>query len=142
MLELKGLRRNFADLEHARWNAFMCAAGFLPATIHEIKVLSKEERFIRRIHANITTREGLIRYRGIAAEISGMTEEDKDVIRYDYRLMDDVAWLLHGHGYKIVRKPSPPDWRLKIFVPSKQLLSDEVKDGTKDKLGKTDTDQK
>ena len=142
MLELKGLRRNFADLEHARWNAFMCAAGFLPATIYEIKVLSKEERFIRRIHANITTREGLIRYRGIAAEISGMTEEDKDVIRYDYRLMDDVAWLLHGHGYKIVRKPSPPDWQLKIFVPSKQLLSDEVKDGTKDKLGKKETDQK
>lgn len=140
MLERKGLRRNFADLEHTRWNAFMCASGFLPATIHEIKMLSKQERFIRRIHANITTREGLLQYRRIAAEISGSTEEDKDVIRYDYRIMDDVSWLLSKHGYKIVKKPSPPDWRLKIFVPSKQLLSDEIENETKDKPVKTDTE--
>ncbi len=30
-------------------------------------------------------------------------EESKDVIKYDYQLLDDAYWLLTKNGYKIVR---------------------------------------
>lgn len=33
-----------------------------------------------------------------------LDEEDADVIRYDYRVMDNVVWLLNKAGYKIVKK--------------------------------------
>ena len=35
---------------------------------------------------------------------SGMSEEDCDVIKYDYQLMDDAWWLLDMNGCKIIKK--------------------------------------
>ena len=31
-------------------------------------------------------------------------EVDKDVIKYDYQLLDDAYWLLSACGYKIIKK--------------------------------------
>ena len=38
------------------------------------------------------------------AERDGRSEEEKDVIKYDYQLMDDAWWLLNKGGYIIVEK--------------------------------------
>ena len=57
-----------------------------------------------RRHGNLTTYEGLKEYRRIVAEERGCSEEETDVIRYDYQLMDDVKWILATGGYKIIEK--------------------------------------
>lgn len=98
------VRNIFGVHEHARWNAYEISCGYLPATIEEIKTKSKQELIATRKHRNITTFEGLYEYRRIMAELTGKTEAQTDVIKYDYQLMDDLVWLLKSNGYKIVRK--------------------------------------
>ncbi len=98
------VRNIFGVHEHARWNAYEISCGYLPATIEEIKTKSKQELIATRKHRNITTFEGLYEYRRIMAGLTGKTEAQTDVIKYDYQLMDDLVWLLKSNGYKIVRK--------------------------------------
>ena len=62
----------------------------------------------------MTTFEGLIEFRKILElrefknkqideqELKKI-EEQKDVIKYDYQLLDDAYWLLTSNGYKIIR---------------------------------------
>ncbi|MCH5161312.1 MAG: hypothetical protein J1G04_04695 [Clostridiales bacterium] len=99
----QSVRATFAVQEHQRWNANMICNGVIPATKAQIeenggRILDK------RVHGNITTMSGLIEYRKIIAAQRGISEEQADVIRYDYQLMDDAAWLLHKCGYNIVKK--------------------------------------
>ena len=99
----QSLRWTYAVTEHARWCANMICSGVVPSDKEEIKrsggkVLSK------RLHGNLTTMDGLVEYRKLIAEATGSTEEQTDVIRYDYQLMDDAVWLLRKCGYKIVKK--------------------------------------
>lgn len=98
------LRRTFAMMEHLRWNACMLAGGLVPATVREICSPTKGKDLVRRKHGNLTTFEGLKQYARLVAKAQGKTEEQTDVIRYDYRLMDNCAWLLKECGYKIVKK--------------------------------------
>ena len=105
------LRTNLAINEHQRWNAYMISKGLVPATIDEI-LNEKDERgkftkgknYALRRHGNITTMQGLVQFRKLIAEKFGKSEEDCDVIKYDYQLMDDAWWLLDKNGYKIVKK--------------------------------------
>lgn len=105
------LRTNLAINEHQRWNAYMISKGLVPATIDAIlnekndkgKFTNGKNYELRR-HGNITTMQGLIDFRKLVAKRSGMSEEDCDVIKYDYQLMDDAWWLLDKNGYKIVKK--------------------------------------
>lgn len=108
-VEKEGLRKRLADQEHSRWNAYMCAAGCLPATIEEIKRAKNNILLKQRKHGNITTREGLVEYRKLAAIRDGSSEKERDVIKYDFQLMDDVKWLLSTQGLKITKKPEPPE---------------------------------
>ena len=99
----KSVRWNYAVQEHQRWCANMICNGIVPATRKQLAV--KDGRiFDKRIHGNLTTMEGLIEYREIIAKLSGKSTEETDVIRYDYQLMDDVAWLLNRCNYKIIAK--------------------------------------
>ncbi len=100
------LRRNLAVQEHQRWCANLIANGFIPCSKKEIQTLDKKGVLKKRKHGNLTTMEGLIEFRKIVAEVSGKTEEETDVIRYDYQLMDDIDWLLNECGYKIIKKQS------------------------------------
>lgn len=106
-------RTNLAIQEHQRWNSFMLSKGMIPATINEIltekSVQNGKTRFtngknykIRR-HGNLTTFEGLVKFRKLVAERDHTDELEKDVIKYDYQLMDDAYWLLKNCGYKIVK---------------------------------------
>lgn len=97
------VRENLAIQEHQRWNAFMISYGMIPSTIAEIKQ-GKSKNPINKKHGNITSWEGLIKYRQIEAERREISEEITDVIRYDYQIMDDVDWLLRNSGYKIIKK--------------------------------------
>lgn len=97
------VRYNLTWQEHARWNAYMITSGFIPTTIEGIK-LGKDKNMGMRMHANITTFEGLKEYRKISAYINRTDEEHEDVIRFDYQLMDDVVWLLENNGYEIIRR--------------------------------------
>lgn len=89
----------------------MISKGLVPATIDEI-LNEKDERgkftngknYALRRHGNITTMQGLVQFRKLIAEKFGKSEEDCDVIKYDYQLMDDAWWLLDKNGYKIVKK--------------------------------------
>ena len=110
----KSRRRNMAIHEHLRWNSFMISKGMIPATLDEIKderiMTEKGEKYTNgknyavRRHGNLTTFDGLVTFRKMVAERSGCTEEEADVIRYDYQLLDDAHWLLSECGYEIIEK--------------------------------------
>lgn len=97
------LRERMTIQEHQRWNAYMITCGFVPETLENIKK-GKFKDFDTRKHSNLTTFDGLIEWRKIKAEVSGDSEEDCDVVKYDYQLMDNAAWLLNKHHYHIVKK--------------------------------------
>lgn len=107
-------RKNLAILEHYRWNSFMISQGMIPADKDTI-LNEKAERggklrytngknYALRRHGNLTTFEGLVDFRRMVADRDGVDEADRDVIKYDYQLLDDAYWLLTKTGYKIVRK--------------------------------------
>ena len=89
--------------EHQRWNAYMISCGFVPSTLDQIEN-GKIKDFAERRHGNITTFEGLVKFRKIVAEREKRSEIDADVIKYDYQLMDDLVWLLTKGGYKIYKR--------------------------------------
>lgn len=97
------VRWTLAVLEHQRWCANMICNGVIPADKQTIKACGGKV-LEKRLHGNITTMDGLKEYRRIMAEAKNKTEEETDVIRYDYQLMDDAVWLLHECGYKLIRK--------------------------------------
>lgn len=98
------IRNNLARQEHQRWNAYEICNGYIPASITEIKTMSKSELIKIRKHRNLTTYDGLLKYRQIIAKQNGQSEKDADVIKYDYQLMDDVVWLLKRNGEIIIEK--------------------------------------
>lgn len=114
----ESLRRNLAIQEHLRWNSFMISKGVVPASRDQIlteinssgKYTNGKNVNLRR-HGCLTTIGGLLEYRKIIAnrdlipnETMQQAEARKDVIKYDYQLMDDAFWLLTKSGYKIIRK--------------------------------------
>ena len=113
-------RRNMAIHEHQRWNSFMISKGMVPATrqqiLNETKINDEGERvftngksYALRRHGNITTFEGLVEFRRMIATRDGVGEEKKDVIKYDYQILDDAFWLLSENGYKIIYKRTEID---------------------------------
>ena len=108
-------RRNMAIHEHLRWNSYMITKGTIPATREQIKSelifdkkkqknkFSNGKNFDVRRHGNLTTFEGLIEFRKIIADRDNCNEEQTDVIKYDYQLLDEAYWLLSSNGYKIIR---------------------------------------
>ena len=100
--ERSSVRHTFAVQEHLRWCANMICNGVIPLPEEEIGQ-RKGRNLDQRLHGALTTMDGLVKYRELIADYSGKTTEDTDLIRYDYQLMDDVVWLLHRHGYSIVR---------------------------------------
>ncbi len=97
-------RHLMTRMEHLRWNAYMISCGYIPAEEHEYLTLSKDQLHGQRLHANIVNFEELIRYRRVIAAHRGCSEEDADVIKYDYRLADNIPALLAQSQQKIVRK--------------------------------------
>ena len=102
-------RKNMAIHEHLRWNSYMITKGSIPSSIKQIKSERINKKYsngknleVRR-HGNLTTFEGLIEFRKIVAERDNCNEEQTDVIKYDYQLLDDAYWLLTSNGYKIFR---------------------------------------
>lgn len=105
------VRGILAHQEHYRWNSFMISMGYIPATIYDILNEKNEnlsytngKNTILKRHGNITTAEGLIKFRQLISMRDSCDELERDVICYDYQLMDDVVWLLKRNGYKIIRK--------------------------------------
>ena len=43
-------------------------------------------------------------FRKLVAERDNASEQDKDVIKYDYQIMDDAYWLVTHCGFKIVER--------------------------------------
>lgn len=109
----QSLRKNFAVLEHFRWNSFMISKGMIPANTEQIEsetaVVDGKTKYTNgksytlRRHGNLTTFEGLVEFRKLVSKRDKTSELDKDVIKYDYQLMDDAYWLLAHNGYKIVK---------------------------------------
>ena len=108
------MRRNLAEHEHLRWNSFMISKGMVPsskAQILEEKIIkngkekySNGRNYAVRRHGNLTTFDGLVAFRQMVAARDGVDEAEKDVIKYDYQLLDDAYWLLGKTGYKIVKR--------------------------------------
>lgn len=99
----QSIRWTFVVQEHQRWCANMICNGVIPSDRGEIK-RSGGRILEKRLHGNLTTMDGLVEYRKLTAKAKGVSEEETDVIRYDYQLMDDVVWLLHKCGYKLTKK--------------------------------------
>ena len=104
------LRKNLAEQEHLRWNAFMLMNGFVPAKKDVILAQKEGNEYTNgkdyelRHHGNLTSMKGLIEFRKMIAERDGECEEKKDVIKYDYQLLDGAHWLLDKNGYEIYKK--------------------------------------
>ena len=98
------LRDYFAIQEHQRWNANMICNGIVPSSVNEIKTDSKGKRMDLRRHGNLTDFQGLIRFKEIVSDAYGISQDEANVIRYDYRLMDNAHWLLDKSGFKIIKK--------------------------------------
>ena len=110
--------------EHYRWNSYMLSYGIVPATKEEIATSEKHGKDYKlRRHGNLTTFDGLLEYRELAADFDmrayekaynpatdgkKKTREDfvyeADVIKYDYQILDDAYWLLTSNGYEIIEK--------------------------------------
>ena len=101
--ERDSVRKTFAVQEHQRWNASMIVCGVVPSTRKQIEDGDSKNLKLRR-HGNITTFEGLIEFRKIRAKATGQSEEETDVIRYDYQILDDLLWMFDVNGFKIVAK--------------------------------------
>lgn len=108
-------RRNFAIMEHMRWNAFMICEGFVPAKKTQCCDANYEygQSYEIRLHRNITTFDGLYLYRSYMAERAiqqneykekTVAEKAKDVIKFDYQIMDDLYWFFDKINYSIVYK--------------------------------------
>ena len=111
----EGRRKTMAIHEHQRWNSFMISRGMIPATrqhiLTETRINDEGEveytngkNYALRRHGNLTTFEGLVEFRQMLATRDGVGEEKRDVIKYDYQILDDAYWLLSSAGYKIIRK--------------------------------------
>jgi hypothetical protein len=103
-----------AEQEHYRWNSYMLTKGMIPATKAQIlgeqvekkgklKYTNGKNYDVRR-HGNITTMEGLLEFRKMIAQRDQKSEEQTDVIKYDYQILDDAHWFLTANGYKIIEK--------------------------------------
>lgn len=91
--------------EHLRWNAYILTAGFVPSSLKRITESDDRGKdYGLRIHNNLTTYEGLIEFRKLMSEITGLSEEETDVIHYDYQILDDAWQMLDNLGYKIVKR--------------------------------------
>ena len=104
-------RKNLAVQEHSRWNAFMITKGFIPADKQRILTETDKDgdftngrNYAMRRHGNLTTFDGLVTFRKMIAERDGVPEEQCDVIKYDYQLLDGAYWLLNKNGYKIIKR--------------------------------------
>lgn len=104
-------RGNLVAQEHLRWNAFMISRGFIPATLEQIRDEIGEDgkhtngkSFALRRHGNLTTMKGLVDFRKIVSERDGVSEDEADVIKYDYQILNDAYWLLARFGYVMVDK--------------------------------------
>ena len=98
------VRNTLAQQEHMRWNAYQISCGMIPASIDEMCVNEPSVLMKERKHRNITTYDGLIRFKEIMAKVNNTKEKQEDVIKYDYQIMDDLCWLLKDNGYKITKR--------------------------------------
>ena len=103
-------RKNLAVLEHYRWNAFMIMNGFIPAAKDIIETEKDEngkytngKSYSIRRHGNLTTFDGLYEFRKLVAKRDKVSETEKDVIKYDFQLLDGAYNLLNDNGFKIVK---------------------------------------
>jgi|GEM_PF-2333361 len=103
------VRTRLAVQEHLRWNAFMTLAGWMPLSISAI-VTNKDDTTVvrhkdeaRRLHACITTREGLVRLYGILVA-AGIPSRNADKIALDYTTIDHLPEILKQAGYRIVER--------------------------------------
>ena len=111
---LKSRRRVMAISEHYRWNSYMLSKGIAPAAKDEIlneKIeinneikFSNGKNYHLRHHGNLTTFEGLVEYRQMVATRDNKSEIEKDVIKYDYQILDDAYWLLDEMDQEIYKR--------------------------------------
>ena len=121
-------RYTMAIQEHLRWNSYLLSIGMVPSSKDlirkEFAYIAKEGKegftngksYELRRHGNLTTFEGLVEFREIVAkrEFSNKRDDDKrtyedfllskDVIKYDFQILDDAHSLLDNNGYKIIKK--------------------------------------
>ena len=93
----------------------MISKGMIPASRERIATetavnekgetrYTNGKNYAVRRHGNLTTFEGLVEYRRMIAARDGVSEAEKDVIKYDYQLLDDAYWLLSTNGYHMIKK--------------------------------------
>ena len=97
-------RKNLAESQHLRWNAYMICQGYIPSTKEQILSYGKDQKdldkkreyeHLMRQHCNLTTIKGLAQYVELTKET--------DVYDYDY-VMDKCYEIVGKLGKKIVEK--------------------------------------
>ena len=92
----------------------MLSKGIIPASKAQIMdemvykkgklVHSNGKNYELRRHGNLTTFDGLVTFRQMVANRDGVSENETDVIKYDYQIMDDAMWLLEKTKNVMIKK--------------------------------------
>lgn len=105
-------REAIAMQEHARWNSYMISNGYIPASKEEYFEAAKcasvdgnlKKQLLRnKKHINITTFDGLKEFQKDSIEKLNKTEDDADVIKYDYQVLDSICEILEKFNCKIIK---------------------------------------
>lgn len=108
-------REILCEQEHYRWCAALITEGYAPPTIERIltekradvcgkKVYTNGKNSEEKLHPHLTDMAGLIRFASLTAERDGVTAAERDVIGYDYELLDNAVYMLRAAGLGIYRE--------------------------------------
>lgn len=81
----------------------MLIQGYLPCPKAQIGIIPKDIMNKEKLHACLTTFEGLKEYRKRMAKVNTSSEEQEDVIKYDYQIMDEAYYILNYCGLAITK---------------------------------------
>ena len=108
----QSVRNALIAQEHARWNAYHLLGGYLPLAREEIKASTADDGKVYyrtkdttvRLHACLTTYEGLSQLSKHLAEKAQDQPADHDYYKYDEMLITSAEELLRQLGYSLMER--------------------------------------
>ena len=108
-------RALFCEQEHYRWCAALITEGYAPPSIERIlnekrvdvcgkEVYTNGKNSEEKLHPHLTDMAGLERFAALVAERDGVNAAERDVIGYDYELLDNAVYMLRAAGLGIYRE--------------------------------------
>lgn len=107
-------RLSFCIQEHYRWCAALITEGYAPPRLSRIlnerrvgvcgkAVYTDGKSSEEKLHPHLTDMAGLVRFAELTAERDGVMPAERDVIKYDFEILDFAWHILRAAGLGIYR---------------------------------------